>query len=277
MDECQNHPPATMATPTAALSLSYVVPCTDDYKEHTSCMTEAERYEKTLFRGNKTKKKKNPQEAWMDLLEEAANTAPPPLLPHMKRLASLDNVPRKEKQFRNFTANSLNLRGKRQSEIVGSLWKYLADKRQQNQQEKQQQQQESKQQQQQESKQQQEKPAPTTLSNNDDDDDKTRNALTTSLDASRPEPVPKEEDSVVAALTPKSVRKTIRKVLKKAPKKSMKMKKLRLAVQDALGLDPSAKKRLKKMLSNALGSSSSADSKHTIFKVDGKLVSLVIA
>ena len=44
-------------------------------------------------------------------------------------MSTLDNVPRKEKPFYNFTANSLNLKNKHGSEIVSQIWKFLSDRR----------------------------------------------------------------------------------------------------------------------------------------------------
>ena len=44
----------------------------DDYRAHTSCVSEAEKYEGALYKGDKQKKqKRNPQEMWMDVVEEA--------------------------------------------------------------------------------------------------------------------------------------------------------------------------------------------------------------
>eukprot|EP00979_Chaetoceros_neogracilis_P016718 scaffold9194_cov188-Chaetoceros_neogracile.AAC.1 len=44
----------------------------DDYKQHTSCISEAERYEKTVYKGpkkNETKGRKlTPQESWMEII-----------------------------------------------------------------------------------------------------------------------------------------------------------------------------------------------------------------
>eukprot|EP00541_Cyclophora_tenuis_P008953 CAMPEP_0116557090 /NCGR_PEP_ID=MMETSP0397-20121206/9046_1 /TAXON_ID=216820 /ORGANISM="Cyclophora tenuis, Strain ECT3854" /LENGTH=218 /DNA_ID=CAMNT_0004082507 /DNA_START=76 /DNA_END=732 /DNA_ORIENTATION=- len=217
-------------------------------------MTEAERYEKTLYKGKKKKAKKTPQEAWMDLIAEASNSAPSSLQAYMCRLSMLGNVPRKEKQFRNFTSNSLNLRGN-QAQIVQSLWKYLSDLRATQQAEQQ-----SKQQQQQ---QQQHTP----------DETIDRHVCPTVKEA-KMEKVGHVESPKKASseLTCKSVRKTVRKLLKKAPKRSMKIKALRSAVRDALGLDnnnnKTTKKKLKEMLTNELNT----DSKR--IKVDGKLVTL---
>jgi hypothetical protein len=47
---------------------------------------------------------------------------------HMETMATLSNIPRKEKQFRNFTANSLNFGSGRQQtdKIVSEIWSFLS-------------------------------------------------------------------------------------------------------------------------------------------------------
>lgn len=94
----------------------------DDYKLHTSCISEAERYEKTVYKGRA--KKKNPQEAWMESIGDAVTIAPPEIRSLVQGLLEYDNVPRKEKAFKNFCRNSMkgaNLR------TVSSVWEYLVD------------------------------------------------------------------------------------------------------------------------------------------------------
>ena len=98
----------------------------DDYRGHTSCITEVERYEK---RAPKKNGKVPPQQMWMDLIAEAVDTAPGHLKHHVHAMSSLDNVPRKEKAFRNFTSNSLNLRGKSGEATVSEIWVFLCDLR----------------------------------------------------------------------------------------------------------------------------------------------------
>jgi LYAR-type C2HC zinc finger len=93
---------------------------TDDYRSHTSCITEKERYE-----GKKPKVKASPQDAWMVLIADSVEKAPGRLQPHLSAMVSLANVPRNAKAFRNFTANSLNLRGKQGDAVVTDLWDFL--------------------------------------------------------------------------------------------------------------------------------------------------------
>jgi len=107
----------------------YPVSCVDcsqvfhgvTYQAHTSCISEAEKYEKTLYKGPKAGgggkgKKRNPQEEWMDMISAAAAEGvsvvglSPSLRGQLPRMAELGNVPRNEKKFKNFLSNSLRVR-----------------------------------------------------------------------------------------------------------------------------------------------------------------------
>jgi hypothetical protein len=80
---------------------------------------------------NAKKKKQSPQEAWMDLLQSSVDTAPVSIQSHLRNMVTtLDNIPRKEKQFRNFAMNSLNLgRGAQASKILDAIWNHLSEQR----------------------------------------------------------------------------------------------------------------------------------------------------
>ncbi|KAH8044072.1 hypothetical protein JL721_12970 [Aureococcus anophagefferens] len=97
----------------------------DSYLQHSTCMSEAERYEGHLYQAPK---KRSAQDAWSDVVEGSAGdgAAPAELAPLLPRLAALDNVPRNEKKFKNFVGNSLNLRD---AGLVARLWANLAAKR----------------------------------------------------------------------------------------------------------------------------------------------------
>jgi cell growth-regulating nucleolar protein len=105
----------------------------DDYKQHTSCISEAERYEKTVYKGpkkNETKGRKlTPQESWMEIINGSLEKSPPAVASYLETLSSYDNVPRKERAFRNFSANSLNLRGANGDAIISSIWNHLSSAR----------------------------------------------------------------------------------------------------------------------------------------------------
>jgi flagellar biosynthesis GTPase FlhF len=230
--------------PTCLLTL-FVFHVADDYSKHTSCVSEAERYEKSVYRGGKDKKKKNPQETWMDLIASASTTAPVSIRDSLKMLASLDNVPRKPKQFRNFTANSLNLRGN--NDIVDSMWKHLSQLRDKEQEAKKEKEEEQKRQKEEEDA--QEKSL-----------DK-REKLSVSANG-------KEPDYKKDKVTSKRVEKAMKKVLKKAPNRTLKLKELRRAVRNHLECDGSEKVRVKEIIGEQIKVAIDR------IKVDGKLVTL---
>jgi hypothetical protein len=235
--------------PTCLFTL-FVFNVADDYSKHTSCITEAERYEKSAYLGGKDKKRKNPQEAWMDLIASASTTAPVSMRDSLKMLASLDNVPRKPKQFRNFTANSLNLRGN--NDIVDSMWKYLSQRRDEEQEAKKKK----------EEEQRQHKEEEEAKQKSIDEQEKL------SVSANGIESDDKKTNGTKDKVTPKKVKKAMKKVLKKAPSQTLKLKKLRRAVRNHLDCGDSDKKRLKEMI----GEQIKVDNDR--IKVDGKLVTL---
>jgi len=212
-------------------------------------VTEAERYEKSVYRPGKGKKR-NPQEEWMDLIERASQQAPVALQDNLQALAGLGNVPRKIKQFRNFTANSLNLRGK-QVDAIDDAWNYLNDMRnKENDVRKKEQAKQKEQEDERKAKEQAEKATANESKDDDSDSDTTAESKEKTLPCS------------------KTVRKTMKKILKKE-QKSMKFKLLRSKVCDALGLDKSLQKKLKKMLQTEV------DADDSKIKVDGKMVALI--
>ncbi len=248
---------------------------TDEYRNHTSCISEAERYEKTIFRGARKLddsgtghrqqqqqhkgKKLTPQEAWQQTIEIAAESAPSSIKSHMDQLAGLDNVPRKEKQFRNFTVNSLRLRGPSAEKIKDEIWKHLSKVREDERQKKeeaQKKQQSSRQPAKEVTKKEEEEAEPTSISDESSNDAKEEESPSSSSSS-----MPSE----------KEVTKAVKKALKKAPNKSLKFKALRKSVQETLVIktkSDSAKKEWKKLLKQCVD----ANSKKLV--VDGKIVSL---
>ncbi|KAL7580070.1 hypothetical protein ACA910_005055 [Epithemia clementina (nom. ined.)] len=97
----------------------------DDFRKHTSCLTEVERYEK---KGQTPKKKEklSPQEEWMDTVQSSVDSAPAHLKHYVLKIAERDNIPRKPKQFINFAANSLKLRAG--NSVVTEIWDFLKSK-----------------------------------------------------------------------------------------------------------------------------------------------------
>ena len=110
----------------------YAVTCVDcsvtfygnDYATHLVCVSEAEKYEKTLYKA-KVVTKLNPQEAWLSLIADAASKAdeaPRNIRPYVLRLNSLGNVPRNKNKFSNFMKNSVKINN---TSVIDDLWGFL--------------------------------------------------------------------------------------------------------------------------------------------------------
>ncbi|KAI2494946.1 hypothetical protein MHU86_19591 [Fragilaria crotonensis] len=262
----------------------------DDYRTHTTCMTEAERYEKSVYRGpsasstatnSQKKQKRNPQEEWMDLIARAATAAASSSSSSssgqqqqqqyqlLQTLASLGNVPRKEKQFRNFAMNSLNLRGghansKSSIALLDQVWALLNTMRNaENDVRKKQEAKEKEIHDERKRKEMKEREIGENeaivkeISSDDDDDDDSKNDDAESVKKIMPIP------------SSKVVRKAVKKILKKEEKKCIKIKVLRSKLRDVLGIDKSLQKELKKLLQKEL------KAQDTKIKVDGKMVQLL--
>lgn len=97
----------------------------NDYAAHVTCISEAEKYEKGLF---KPKTKQSPQDMWMDSIKAAidsASSAPLSIRSSLEKLADYDNIPRNRKKFENFVKNSLRLYA---SNTVEELWNWIQSK-----------------------------------------------------------------------------------------------------------------------------------------------------
>jgi hypothetical protein len=233
--------------------LTYFSLMADDFRAHTSCITEAERYEKSVYRGGNNKTKKNPQEAWNELIATSSLTAPASIIRHLEMLASLDNVPRKPKQFRNFTANSLNLRGSQATTIVDAMWKHLSQLRdEENEAKKKEEEQKQLKEEQSASK------TSETYQQN-----KGQKLSKDHVRKSNNGKGVKDKD----ISSKKEVKKAMKRVLKKAPNRSMKLKDLRKAVRAYLECGDSGRPKIKKIIGQELVDNGK-------IKVEGKLVIL---
>jgi hypothetical protein len=173
----------------------------------------------------------------------------------MDTMAGLDNIPRKEKQFINFTSNSLNLRGNHGKGIVQEIWKLLKSEREKRTAER-------------EQEQQQEQEKQKTLKEEKESSSsaiKTRKSEKKSApDASADHKQTAEKvSSSNGKLDTKKVHKAMKKTLIKAPKHTMKLKALHKLLLKELGLPKSSKKELKMVVLS-----------HKKVKVDGKTVTL---
>lgn len=96
----------------------------NDYAAHLVCVSEAEKYEKTLYKA-KAVTKLNPQESWIALIEDAAsrsNEAPSHVRQYVLRLNELGNVPRNKGKFVNFVKNSIKINN---TNTIEDIWKFL--------------------------------------------------------------------------------------------------------------------------------------------------------
>jgi cell growth-regulating nucleolar protein len=227
---------------------------TDDYRAHTSCITEAERYEKKTIGGKPGKR--NPQQEWMNIVESCADTCTGPLKNYMQTMSTLDNVPRQEKKFYNWAANSLNLRGRNET-IAGEIFNVLKEEREKRQkvkeQVKAQQEEQKKKAQEEAARKAPEKSFKDDESDSDDEDDE------------KSEKADKKSETKIC---PKKVKKAMKKALKKAPNKAMKIKDMRKLLGEQLAIPKSAEKRLKEMVLQAPEISKSK------IIVDGKVIKL---
>lgn len=89
----------------------------DTYADHTSCITEAEKYQGNLYQAKENKGEEK-QRAWMKRLA-GASTSDPRLTSLLSQIAEYPNVPRKQKKFENFCKNSLRVYDQK---ILEQLW-----------------------------------------------------------------------------------------------------------------------------------------------------------
>jgi hypothetical protein len=225
MDGC----PSCPIKDTHSFFVSFVFFWADDYRAHTSCVTEVERYEQR-DPSKRKKKKQSPQEVWMELLSTSVALAPTHLQSCLSTIATYDNVPRKEKQFRNFVANSMKL----PHSTVTQIWEYLKQVR------------ETQQAtatatattadqaltQQEDNNKRNTHEAVITESKNDSSNTVVTNTEEDDLNAKKNSCSNKNDDTAVSSSLPssKEVKKTMKKLLKQETSKSMSMKQLRKAV-----------------------------------------------
>ena len=262
-------------------------------------MTEAERYEKSDAKPNKKSGKVPPQQLWMDLISECINDAPAHLKNYLQTMSSLGNVPRKEKPFRNFAANSLNLQKPQHAPVVGEIWTFLKT-RQQEQQQRQQQKEANNSKnnsnykpsddtQGKDKKEQPSTPAAEAsakdesdgaASDSDESSKKASNSGAENVAESRST----RSDGLQAGALPttvtrKTVKKAMKKVLKKAHGHALKFKLLRKEVKVHLGLKSKIKSSDKKMLKaliheNVAKTEEQAKKDKAVFVKEGKIIKL---
>ena len=225
------------------LFLVQSITTTDDYRAHTSCMTEVERYEK---RG--PVKRKGPQEDWMELLADAVSQAPVHLRHHLSEISTRDNVPRKEKQFRNFVANSMKI----SNSVVEQIWVFLKELKEKKQ----------------VVKDAQKKPEISQAKKKEPvKEGKTEDLETVKSSSQKKDDKTENEPSLTLPSTD-DVKKAMKKILKKESEKQMPLKKLRKAVCAHYGIEKKGKEHMKKLVEKHLSGKK--------FIIDNKMVRLKI-
>jgi hypothetical protein len=227
-------------------------------------LTEVERYE-TKGKGKHGNKKKSPQEMWVELLAASGAEAPAHLRHYMSDLSTCDNVPRKEKQFKNFVANSMKI----PKHTVQEIWDILKQRKE----EDQQRQSVAKEQiQNTENEQTKSEQGPTGGDAESGDSaeamsaDKAEQGETAvTMGNSREQ---SENDADVKLPSPDEIKKVMKKILKKEKGNAMPFKSLRKAVCSKYGVEKKGKKQMKKLLTDNLSGKK--------FVVDGKVVRLKI-
>jgi len=93
----------------------------DAYITHTSCVTEAEKYQGHLYQAkDKENKGETKQKEWLKSVHGTSNTTSDPKLRSLlKKLSAYSNIPRKKKKFDNFCKNSVNVYD---SKTLDQLW-----------------------------------------------------------------------------------------------------------------------------------------------------------
>lgn len=94
-----------------------------EYEAHTSCMSEAQKYQGKLFQGdNNSNKGQVKQDNFTEQLASCVDVAPASLKHHFTQLLSFSNVPRKPKPFKNFAKNSLKLWN---DKVLDEMWEII--------------------------------------------------------------------------------------------------------------------------------------------------------
>eukprot|EP00058_Branchiostoma_floridae_P023639 XP_002609129.1 hypothetical protein BRAFLDRAFT_115317 [Branchiostoma floridae] len=109
----------------------------DDYKTHTQCISEEDKYGGKGITGHRMTKGEAKQDAWLKQVQKAMNdaNASPQVRNLWERLSQYSNIPRKKGKFENFVKNSLRIHN---NHLVTQVWEVFSAAQQQQQKEQQQ-------------------------------------------------------------------------------------------------------------------------------------------
>lgn len=91
---------------------------------HNSCISEAEKYQKTLYKENK---KLSAQDTWMQSVETSIvqlKDAPNAIQPILSKLSGYENIPRNRSKFENFCRNSIKLSS---VQIINEIFTWISN------------------------------------------------------------------------------------------------------------------------------------------------------
>mmetsp|Transcript_77052 Transcript_77052/g.174267 ORF Transcript_77052/g.174267 Transcript_77052/m.174267 type:complete len:251 (-) Transcript_77052:7-759(-) len=99
-----------------------------EWELHTSCVSEAQKYQGDLYQPKDNKQKgQQKQDAWTDNVEkkisDPGSGIPPEIKNYLQRLLGFSNIPRKQKPFANFVKNSLKIWDEWK---IGQIWEVIS-------------------------------------------------------------------------------------------------------------------------------------------------------
>mmetsp|Transcript_88760 Transcript_88760/g.248374 ORF Transcript_88760/g.248374 Transcript_88760/m.248374 type:complete len:302 (+) Transcript_88760:71-976(+) len=115
---------------------SHYVSCIDcckvfawnEWEVHTSCISEAQKYQGKLYEGKESSNKgQKKQDTWVDNVQKMVEDPTSAIAAHtrsnMEKLLGFTNIPRKQKPFANFVKNSCKIWDERK---IGEMWDVIA-------------------------------------------------------------------------------------------------------------------------------------------------------
>eukprot|EP00437_Effrenium_voratum_P037474 CAMPEP_0181463498 /NCGR_PEP_ID=MMETSP1110-20121109/34946_1 /TAXON_ID=174948 /ORGANISM="Symbiodinium sp., Strain CCMP421" /LENGTH=207 /DNA_ID=CAMNT_0023588199 /DNA_START=24 /DNA_END=644 /DNA_ORIENTATION=- len=100
----------------------------DEWQSHTSCVSEAQKYQGNLFQAKESSNKGQlKQDSWVDgvrrAIEDPQTDVAPQIRSLVQKLLGFDNIPRKQKAFGNFVKNSLKVWDESK---IDAMWNVIA-------------------------------------------------------------------------------------------------------------------------------------------------------